>query len=66
MQVQALTDKVNEAITMRKEDTAVLSRQVDILQRNLASLRRRNEKLSEQLGYLNEVAIRQAPHSPLT
>lgn len=58
MQVQILEDRLADATAKYDEDTTDLSQRLDSLQRKVTFLFRRNEKLSEQLGFLNEVAIR--------
>ena len=60
MQVQVLEETLANANAKHEEDTANLSRRLDSLQRKVAFLFRRNEKLSKQLGFLNKVAVRYA------
>lgn len=57
-QVQVLEERLANATAKHEEDIADMSQRLDSLQRKVAFLFRRNEKLSEQLGFLNEVAIR--------
>lgn len=60
VQVQLLEERLANATAKHEEETADLSQRLDALQRKVTFLFRRNEKLSEQLGFLNEVAIRSA------
>ena len=63
MQVHALKDMLKEANARHEKDTAALSKRLDVLQKELSFLGRRNKKLSDQLGFLNEFAIRQVMSS---
>ena len=59
LHVQALTDLLSKANARHEENTAALVEEVEALKKKVSSVCRRNEKLSDQLGFLNEVAIRQ-------
>lgn len=57
--VQALTDLLSKANARHEEDTAALSEKLEELKKKVNSVCRRNKQLSDQLGFLNEFAIRQ-------
>lgn len=60
MQMEALRHDLTEANARHEADTAALSQRLGALQKKITFIDRRNDKLSDQLGFLNEVAIRHA------